>query len=253
MRKLKGTPIVVNQWASWCGPCRFEFPFFQELAEKYEGRVAFLGVDSNDSRGRRENFLRENPVPYPSYFDPDVKIAREFKGGLAWPTTAFYDRKGKLSRPTPAPTPAQASWRRTIQENALRAVSPRAIMCVPSRGHRVPEPRARLRGRLRVVRLAVRAAARAGLPGRGERGGAPRCGDRRVDPRLITRCLIFVATFSAIFIVLGLSATAAGSLLRDNKADARQDRGRGDHRHGRASSSPRCSSCGSTANGIRSS
>ena len=41
--------------------------------------------------------------------------------------------------------------------------------------------------------------------------------DRRVDPRLITRCLIFVATFSAIFILLGLSATAAGSLLRDNK------------------------------------
>jgi cytochrome c-type biogenesis protein len=41
--------------------------------------------------------------------------------------------------------------------------------------------------------------------------------DRRVDPRLITRCLIFVATFSTIFILLGLSATAAGSLLRDNK------------------------------------
>ncbi len=41
--------------------------------------------------------------------------------------------------------------------------------------------------------------------------------DRRIDPRLISRCLIFVATFSAIFILLGLSATAAGSLLRDNK------------------------------------
>jgi cytochrome c-type biogenesis protein len=48
-------------------------------------------------------------------------------------------------------------------------------------------------------------------------GAGPAVGERRVDPRLISRCLIFVATFSAIFIVLGLSATAAGSLLRDNK------------------------------------
>jgi cytochrome c-type biogenesis protein len=48
-------------------------------------------------------------------------------------------------------------------------------------------------------------------------GAGPAVGDRRVDPRLISRCLIFVATFSAIFILLGLSATAAGSLLRDHK------------------------------------
>jgi cytochrome c-type biogenesis protein len=48
-------------------------------------------------------------------------------------------------------------------------------------------------------------------------GAGPAVGDRRIDPRLISRCLIFVATFSAIFILLGLSATAAGSLLRDNK------------------------------------
>jgi cytochrome c-type biogenesis protein len=48
-------------------------------------------------------------------------------------------------------------------------------------------------------------------------GAALAASDRRVDPRLMTRCLIFVATFSTIFILLGLSATAAGSLLRDNK------------------------------------
>jgi cytochrome c-type biogenesis protein len=49
-------------------------------------------------------------------------------------------------------------------------------------------------------------------------GGAAPAGERRVDPRVVGRSLIFVATFSAIFILLGLSATAAGSLLRDNKA-----------------------------------
>ena len=96
LRKLRGTPVVVNQWASWCGPCKFEFPFFRDVAKRYRGRVAFLGVDSDDNRGDAEEFLREHPVPYPSYFDPDVRIARLFKGGVGWPTTAFYDRTGKL-------------------------------------------------------------------------------------------------------------------------------------------------------------
>ena len=55
LRELKGTPVVVNQWASWCGPCKFEFPFLRELANKYEGKVAFLGVNSQDSRGPAED------------------------------------------------------------------------------------------------------------------------------------------------------------------------------------------------------
>ena len=93
---LRGTPVVVNQWASWCGPCRFEFPFFQSLARAYRGRVAFLGVDSQDSRGDARKFLRQFPVPYPTFFDPDVAVARTFRGGAAWPTTAFYGPTGKL-------------------------------------------------------------------------------------------------------------------------------------------------------------
>jgi cytochrome c biogenesis protein CcmG/thiol:disulfide interchange protein DsbE len=98
LRELRGHPVVVNQWASWCGPCRFEFPFFQRLARRYEGRVAFLGVDSQDARADAEEFLRELPVPFPSYYDKDASIARLFGGGRAWPTTAFYDASGKLTR-----------------------------------------------------------------------------------------------------------------------------------------------------------
>lgn len=94
---LRGHPVVVNQWASWCGPCRFEFPFFQRLSEKYEGRIAFLGVDSKDSRGDAEAFLKRYPVPFPHFYDKDATIARLFKGGRAWPTTAFYDSNGKLA------------------------------------------------------------------------------------------------------------------------------------------------------------
>lgn len=98
LRALLGAPVVVNQWASWCGPCRAEFPFFQGLARRYRGRVAFLGVNSQDVRDDARAFLREFPTPFPHYVDEDVAIARLFGGGRAWPTTAFYDATGRLTR-----------------------------------------------------------------------------------------------------------------------------------------------------------
>ena len=94
---LRGAPVVVNQWASWCGPCRFEFPFFQGLSNRYAGRVGFLGVDSQDSRSAAAAFLNRFPVPYPHFYDKDASVARVFRGGRAWPTTAFYNADGDLA------------------------------------------------------------------------------------------------------------------------------------------------------------
>jgi len=89
--------VVVNQWASWCGPCRYEFPFFARLARRYEGRVAFLGVNSKDSDADAKAFLRRYPVPYPHFADPGGDIARVFRGGRAFPTTAYYSADGTLA------------------------------------------------------------------------------------------------------------------------------------------------------------
>jgi cytochrome c biogenesis protein CcmG, thiol:disulfide interchange protein DsbE len=97
LRELRGYPVVVNKWASWCPPCRAEFPFFQRQAEKRARKVAFLGVDSQDNDGDAREFLREFPVPYPSYKDPDLGVAGVFNGVQAFPTTAFYDSKGKVA------------------------------------------------------------------------------------------------------------------------------------------------------------
>lgn len=116
---LRGHPVVVNQWASWCGPCRSEFPIFARVARKYEGRVAFLGVDSQDVRGAAEEFLKEHPVPYPSYYDPKLDVARVFRGGRGWPTTAFYDAAGKLAFTHIGEYRTQEQLERDLREHGL--------------------------------------------------------------------------------------------------------------------------------------
>jgi len=95
--ELRGRPVVVNQWASWCRPCRVELPFFQRLARRYQGRVAFLGINSLDSRDNAAEFLRSFPTPFPHFFDPDGSVARLIGGGRAFPTTAFYTSDGRLN------------------------------------------------------------------------------------------------------------------------------------------------------------
>lgn len=97
LAELKGHPVVVNKWASWCGPCRAEFPFFQKQAAESGGDVAFLGVNSSDNDGDAAQFLEQFPVPYPSYRDPELEVAKVFNGVAAFPTTAFYDSSGKLT------------------------------------------------------------------------------------------------------------------------------------------------------------
>jgi thiol-disulfide isomerase/thioredoxin len=94
--ELKGYPVVVNFWASWCGPCRFEFPTLQKLSARYGKRVAFLGVNSQDDPGAAATFLAEEPVPYPSYIDPGKGLIESLGGIGGLPDTAFYDRAGKL-------------------------------------------------------------------------------------------------------------------------------------------------------------
>jgi cytochrome c biogenesis protein CcmG/thiol:disulfide interchange protein DsbE len=93
--QLRGYPVVVNVWASWCVPCRQEFPVLQKLSARYGKKVAFLGVNSEDSDDAAATFLREEPLPYPSYTDPDKEIADSLDV-VGYPDTAFYDKAGKL-------------------------------------------------------------------------------------------------------------------------------------------------------------
>jgi len=93
---LRGYPVVANVWASWCGPCRFEFPTLQKLSARYGKRVAFVGINSRDSDDAAATFLGEAPLSYPSYTDPDGDIASSLGTAGGLPDTAFYDDAGDL-------------------------------------------------------------------------------------------------------------------------------------------------------------
>ena len=115
---LKGHPVVVNQWASWCGPCRAEFPHFQKLSVELGKRVAFMGVDSMDNNGDARKFLKGYPIPYPSFEDGDGKVAQVFNGVGPLPKTVFYDASGKLKFVHVGQYATEAALRRDISRYA---------------------------------------------------------------------------------------------------------------------------------------
>lgn len=119
LHELRGYPAVVNVWASWCGPCRFEFPRLQRAAARFGRRVAFLGVDSEDSDAAASTFLEEAPVPYPSYTDPDKELAESIGASHGYPDTAFYDRAGRLVYLKQGPYTEGSELRADIRRYAL--------------------------------------------------------------------------------------------------------------------------------------
>jgi cytochrome c biogenesis protein CcmG/thiol:disulfide interchange protein DsbE len=96
LAELKGHPVVVNKWASWCPPCRAEFPYFQKQSIERGKEIAFLGVDANDNDADAKKFLKQFPVSFPSYLDPNLEVSARMKAVAAFPSTAFYDSKGEL-------------------------------------------------------------------------------------------------------------------------------------------------------------
>jgi thiol-disulfide isomerase/thioredoxin len=116
---LRGHPVVVNKWASWCAPCRFEFPFFQRLAVRLGKRVAFVGLNAGDNTGNAKAFLAKFPVPYPSFEDPNEKAAHALGASASYPVTIFYDRRGEQTFVHQGGYPTEARLREDIERYAL--------------------------------------------------------------------------------------------------------------------------------------
>jgi thiol-disulfide isomerase/thioredoxin len=107
--ELRGTPVLANVWASWCGPCRAEAPHLAAAHEEFGDRVQFLGVDILDEREAARRFMREYGWTYPSVYDLPGAI-RDGLGLLGQPVTLFYDASGKLV----------TTWTGPLDERILR-------------------------------------------------------------------------------------------------------------------------------------
>lgn len=118
LRALRGHPVVVNMWASWCDPCRFELPFLQREAVRRGARVAFLGINVNDEREAAREMAARFPMPYPSFEDPRSNLSARYRShGL--PTTAFYDARGKLVIVHQGVFPSEAKLAEAIDRYAM--------------------------------------------------------------------------------------------------------------------------------------
>jgi thiol-disulfide isomerase/thioredoxin len=116
---LKGHPIVVNKWASWCGPCRGEFPVLQSTSTQFGKQVAFVGLDASDNDGDASTFLKHFPVTYPSLVDRNSRIAQSLGIGRAFPTTLYYGADGKVKYIHQGPYTSDAAFAADIKRYAL--------------------------------------------------------------------------------------------------------------------------------------
>jgi cytochrome c biogenesis protein CcmG, thiol:disulfide interchange protein DsbE len=96
LSSLRGQPVVLNFWASWCGPCKDEAPVLQAAAKRWRSKdIAFVGVDVKDFRGDARDFLARYGVTYPNVYDGKGSTVGRY-GVKAFPETYFVNAAGKV-------------------------------------------------------------------------------------------------------------------------------------------------------------
>jgi cytochrome c biogenesis protein CcmG/thiol:disulfide interchange protein DsbE len=115
LAQLRGYPVVVNLWASWCEPCQAEFPVYQRVSVAFGRRVAFLGIDGKDQTAAARSFLHRFPVSYPSYTDPQGAIESAIQAISYFPQTLYFNRRGTMVYDKAGPYLSASELKRDIR------------------------------------------------------------------------------------------------------------------------------------------
>ena len=96
LSELKGQVVMINFWATWCGPCRQEMPLLQQIHAKYEPLgFTMLGVNVEPDSVAAQNWLKGMPVSFPIVFDRKSEVSSSF-GVEAMPSSVLIDREGRV-------------------------------------------------------------------------------------------------------------------------------------------------------------
>ena len=96
LAELRGRPVVINFWASWCPPCKVEAPVFERGYQRYKDRVNFVGINIWDNEAEAQKFLQSFALSYPNGPNPKGDIPIEY-GLTGIPETYFVNKDGVLT------------------------------------------------------------------------------------------------------------------------------------------------------------
>jgi len=116
---LKGKVVLIDFWATWCGPCREELPIIEKLHREFKDKnLVVLGI-SNEGRDTIEKFLKNNPLTFPILLDEKGKVAKSYRV-VAIPRLLLIDKTGKIRKDILGYNPRNEEILRELIERLLK-------------------------------------------------------------------------------------------------------------------------------------